>query len=62
MTAEFIARSPWQLAWQRFKRDRLALVGTVIFLLILLAVLIGPWVYRVPIDQIDFSQTAALPS
>lgn len=62
MTAEFITRSPWQLAWQRFKRDRLALVGTVIFSLILLAVLIGPWVYRVPIDQIDFSQTAALPS
>lgn len=54
--------SPGRLAWQRFKRDRLALLGTGIFLLILLAVIVGPWVYRVPIAQIDFSQTAALPS
>ncbi|MEY2984412.1 MAG: putative oligopeptide transporter permease protein, partial [Cyanobacteriota bacterium] len=29
---------------------------------VILAVTIGPWVYRVPIDQIDFNQTMALPS
>jgi len=52
----------WQLAWQRFKSDRLALVGLGIFAVIILAVIIGPWVYRVPLDQIDFRQTAALPS
>ncbi|MGL5035741.1 MAG: ABC transporter permease [Microcystaceae cyanobacterium] len=54
--------SPWRLGWQSFKRDRLAVIGLVIFSLILISVIIGPWLYRVPIDRIDFSQTAALPS
>ena len=52
----------WQSAFRRFCRDRLALLGSVILLIIILGVTIGPWIYQTPIDKIDFSQMAALPS
>ncbi len=52
----------WQEALRRFCRDRLALLGTGILLIIILGILFGPVIYQVPIDKIDFSQTAALPS
>jgi peptide/nickel transport system permease protein len=35
--------SQWQLAWRRFKRHRLALVGAVIFLTILAIAILGPF-------------------
>ncbi len=54
--------SLWQEAFHRFRRDRLALLGSVILFIIILGVAVGPLVYQVPIDKIDFSQTAALPS
>ena len=52
----------WQSAFRRFCRDRLALFGSIVLLIIILGVIIGPWVYQTPIDKIDFSQMAALPS
>jgi peptide/nickel transport system permease protein len=47
--------SPAAEAWRRFRRHRLALAGAVIFGLILLAVTLGPFLWRVPINEIDFS-------
>ncbi|MGH8687017.1 MAG: ABC transporter permease [Burkholderiales bacterium] len=47
--------SPAGEVWRRFRRHRLALAGAVIFCLILLAVMLGPFVWRVPINNIDFS-------
>ena len=47
--------SPGAEAWRRFKRHRLALAGTVILGVITLAVLLGPLVWPVPINEIDFS-------
>ena len=44
------------------RQKPLALLGLITLMLILLAVMVGPWIYRVPIDQIDFSQTTAFPS
>ncbi len=55
-------QSPWQQAWKRFKRDRTALVGSVMLLLIMMGVLIVPLFYTVPIDQIDFGQSSQPPS
>ncbi|MEB3355359.1 MAG: ABC transporter permease [Synechococcales bacterium] len=51
-----------QGVWQRFCQDRLALLGTIILALIMVAVVVGPLVYAVPIDEIDFSQAAQPPS
>jgi peptide/nickel transport system permease protein len=49
-------------AWRRFKRHRLAFVGAVILSLIVLAVIVGPWIWTVPINEIDFSASLAGPS
>jgi peptide/nickel transport system permease protein len=52
----------WQDAWRRFRRDRMAVLGTAILLTIALSVAIGPWVYHTPIDAIDFGQSTQNPS
>jgi peptide/nickel transport system permease protein len=49
-------------AWRRFRRHRLALVGAVILILMVVAVMVGPLVYRVPIDEIDFKAKLKGPS
>src|SRR5258706_7649421 len=41
-------------AWRRFRRHRLAVAGAVILVIISLAVLVGPWIWSVPINDIDF--------
>ncbi|MGB3236980.1 MAG: ABC transporter permease [Geitlerinemataceae cyanobacterium] len=52
----------WQDAWRRFRRDRMAVLGTMILLTIAISVAIGPWIYHTPIDKIDFGQSAQGPS
>jgi peptide/nickel transport system permease protein len=54
--------SPGAEAWRRFRRHRLALAGAVILGLITLAVLLGPVVWPVPINEIDFSAKLQGPS
>jgi len=54
--------SPGAEAWRRFKRHRLALAGAVILGIIALAVLLGPLVWPVPINEIDFSAKLQGPS
>jgi peptide/nickel transport system permease protein len=56
------ARTLWTDVWRRYSRHRLAMVGTVILVTLILATLIGPLVYSVPIDEIDFSVKLAGPS
>ena len=48
--------------WRRFKRHRLALVGALILMVIMLGVAIGPWLWSVPINAIDFNARLAPPS
>ena len=48
-------RSLWGDAWRQFRHHRLALVGMVAFGTLILATTLGPFVYTVPIDDIDFS-------
>jgi ABC-type dipeptide/oligopeptide/nickel transport system permease subunit len=45
------ALSQWQLAWRRFKRHRLALVGTVLFGTMILLAIFGPILW--PYDRLD---------
>src|SRR5262252_4482422 len=48
--------------WRRFRRHRLAVASTVVLGLMLLAVALGPLLWRVPINDIDFSAHLQGPS
>jgi peptide/nickel transport system permease protein len=56
------ARTLWSDAWRRYCRHRLALVGSVVMLILSVGTLVGPTVYPVPIDGIDFTVKLAGPS
>jgi peptide/nickel transport system permease protein len=47
---------------RRFAKHRLALFGSVLLGVLVVAVLVGPFVYRVPIDEIDFKSKLKAPS
>jgi len=54
--------SPGREAWRRFRRHRLAIASSVVLSIIVLAVLLGPLVWRVPINEIDFAAKLEGPS
>src|SRR5438445_10111454 len=54
--------SPARETWRRFRRHRLAVLGFAILALMTLAVVLGPLVWRVPINDIDFSAQLTGPS
>lgn len=54
--------SPWAEAWRRFKRHRLAYWSLWVLGFMALAVLLGPLVYKVGINDIDFKARLAPPS
>ena len=53
---------PWQEAWRRFRKHRLAVISGVVLLALILAVVVGPLVWTVPIDEIDFTARLQGPS
>jgi peptide/nickel transport system permease protein len=54
--------SLWRETTRRFRRHRLAMLGTVLLVAMVTAVVAGPWIYRVPIDAIDFKAKLKGPS
>ena len=54
--------SPWAEAWRRFRRHRLAYWSLWVLGLLVLAVLFGPFVYKVGINDVDFQARLAGPS
>ncbi len=54
--------SPWGDAWRRFRRHRLAVVGLVVMVVLVLAVVFGPLVWKVAINDIDFTARLKSPS
>ncbi len=46
--------SPWQEAWRRFKRHRLAFWSLWVLGAMVLAVLLGPLFYKVGVNDVDF--------
>ncbi len=52
----------WADTLRRFRRHRLAVMGAAILVVMVLAVVAGPLVYRVPIDEIDFRAKLQSPS
>jgi peptide/nickel transport system permease protein len=56
------SHSPGKEAWRRFKRHKLALLCTFILGFVVLAVVLGPWIWQVPINAIDFDARMQGPS
>jgi peptide/nickel transport system permease protein len=54
--------SPWAEAWRRFRRHKLAVVSLVILAVMVCLVLLGPTLWKVSINDIDFSARLQLPS
>jgi peptide/nickel transport system permease protein len=55
-------RTLWSDAWRRFCRHRLAMAGAIVMLALTLATWLGPVLYPVPIDDIDFASKLEGPS
>src|SRR6266568_1173533 len=49
-------------AWRRFRHHKLAMFGAGMLAIIVFAVLVGPFIYRVPINEIDFKAKLQTPS
>src|SRR5437762_10288400 len=56
------SRSLWSDAWRQFRRHRLAMLGVGTFSVLLVATLIGPFIWITPGDAIDYSQGLLGPS
>ena len=52
-SAERGVYSPWRETWRRYSRHRLAVVSAVLLVILILAVVVGPFVWRVKINDID---------
>ncbi|KAB8145676.1 ABC transporter permease [Chloroflexia bacterium SDU3-3] len=55
-------RTLWGDVWRQFRRRRLALLGVVVFGLIVLGVALGPLVYATPYGAVDFAAALQGPS
>src|SRR6266581_8687583 len=54
--------SPGVEVWRKFRRHRMAVVSVVVLALLTSAVLFGPLLWRMPINEIDFTARLATPS
>jgi peptide/nickel transport system permease protein len=54
--------SPWAEAWRRFRRHKLAVAGLVVLSLMVLMVAFGPLVWKIQINDIDFSARLQTPT
>ncbi len=54
--------SPWSEAWCRFRRHKMAVFSLVLLLAMVLLVFVGPFIWTVAINDIDFSARLATPS
>jgi peptide/nickel transport system permease protein len=53
---------PWREAWRRFRKHRMAVASLVILAVLVLGVLIGPQLWALPINEIDFTARLQHPS
>ena len=54
-SAERRTYSPWRETWRRYRRHKLAVVSVVLLLVLVAAVVLGPFLWRVGINEIDFN-------
>jgi peptide/nickel transport system permease protein len=56
------ATSPGRETWKRFRRHKLAMASSLVLATLILGVVIGPWLWPVAINEIDFSAQLQTPS
>jgi len=56
------ATSPWHEAWRRFRRHKMALASLFVLAFMVAAVVVGPLVWRLAINDIDFTARLTTPS
>ena len=54
--------SPWRETWRRYRRHKLAVISAVLLLVVAMAVIFGPFVWRIAINEIDFTARLEGPS
>jgi len=54
--------SPWREAWRRFRRHRLAYASLFVLAALVAAVMFGPLLWKLPINDIDFAAQLKGPS
>ena len=52
----------WRIVWRRFKQHRVAYVGFFFFMILLLAVIVGPYLVPYEFDQVSLSERMQMPS
>ena len=57
-----VSVSPARETWRRFRRHKLAMASAVILASLILGVVVGPWIWTIPINDIDFSAQLQGPS
>lgn len=57
-----VGTSLWQDAWRRLKKNRLAVIGGILLIIIIFAALLGPLVLSYSYDQIDLNNNNQAPS
>lgn len=55
-------RTLWGDAWRRFRRHKLAMLGAAMLLVFVFAVTLGPLMYRVDREALDFESVTASPA
>jgi len=54
--------SPWREAWRRYRRHRMAVVSAFLLTILITAVIAGPFLWHVSINDIDFTARLEGPS
>src|SRR3954468_16199944 len=54
--------SPWRETWLRYRRHKLAVVSAAVLLVLVVAVVLGPFFWRIGMNEIDFKARLELPS
>ncbi|CAH1659837.1 Oligopeptide transport system permease protein AppC [Hyphomicrobiales bacterium] len=57
-----VAVSPGRETWRRFRRHKLAMASSFVLAFLILGVVVGPWFWTIPINDIDFSAQLQGPS
>ena len=54
--------SYWRIVWRRFRQHRVACVGLVLFVTLLVAVIVGPYLVPYELDQVSLGERMHMPS
>lgn len=56
------AVGPWMIAWERFRKNKIALIGASLFIIICLSVIIVPYLSPFSLNEFDLNQKNLRPS